>query len=351
MQLYVPFENYTQVGGPATFMANLKNALDKLHFEYLKHWEEGCAVFFPVQYDLSVLYRTKKTGGKIIQRLDGIYYPSKHGNAYKKLNRLLKIIYLHYSDFVIFQSYYSREQCFKMLGSIPEKRYRIIYNGVDKSLFYPSNKNIRLSNSITFITTGNFRNRDMLEPVVKALDLIDKQFKFTLLVVGPVPSPELVPLLNRHYIKYMGTLKLEEIADLLRTADIFLYSHLNPPCPNSVIEAIASGIPVVGFNSGSMAELLSFAPELLADVSDEVFQNYADFDYNKLKDKILLAVQHFDYFKSKALKHAYLYDMQDTAKQYGEVFQLVLSDRFPVRKLSCREYIRFNFSRIKNKMI
>jgi len=34
-------------------------------------------------------------------------------------------------------------------------------------------------------------------------------------------------------------------------------AEVNPPCPNSVIEALACGLPVVGFNSGSIKELVS----------------------------------------------------------------------------------------------
>ncbi|HMN63001.1 MAG TPA: glycosyltransferase, partial [Anaerolinea sp.] len=32
--------------------------------------------------------------------------------------------------------------------------------------------------------------------------------------------------------------------------------ELNPPCPNAVIEALACGLPVVGFAAGSLPELL-----------------------------------------------------------------------------------------------
>ena len=37
----------------------------------------------------------------------------------------------------------------------------------------------------------------------------------------------------------------------------------NKPCPNSVIEALASGVPVVGYNSGSLKELVGNAGIIL----------------------------------------------------------------------------------------
>jgi glycosyltransferase involved in cell wall biosynthesis len=33
-------------------------------------------------------------------------------------------------------------------------------------------------------------------------------------------------------------------------------AEINPPCPNSVIEALASGLPVLGFDTGSLRELV-----------------------------------------------------------------------------------------------
>ena len=86
----------------------------------------------------------------------------------------------------------------------------------------------------------------MLEPVIKALDTISN-FDFELNVIGPIVNDNLLDLINRDYINHLGSKDSHQIAALLREHHIFIYSHLNPPCPNSVLEAIASGLPVVGF--------------------------------------------------------------------------------------------------------
>ena len=160
----------------------------------------------------------------------------------------------------------------------------------------------------------------MLEPVIKALDTISK-FDFELHIVGPIVNDKLHDLINRDYVICHGTKTTHQIADLLREQHVFMYSHLNPPCPNSVLEAIASGLPVVGFNSGSMSELLHFSPNLLAEVSNDVFQKYEDFSADKLKDKIMYCMTHFEKMKEVALVNASNYNFKNCGKQYQKIFQ------------------------------
>ena len=44
-----------------------------------------------------------------------------------------------------------------------QSRYTVIHNGVYTDVFYPNNE-IKTGKKYKFITTGNFRNIDMLEP-------------------------------------------------------------------------------------------------------------------------------------------------------------------------------------------
>ncbi|HOV15568.1 MAG TPA: hypothetical protein PK771_14870, partial [Spirochaetota bacterium] len=189
--IFIPFRNFTSVGGPSTFMLNLKNHLDKNNFTYDLDYQEGDNIFFPVSYDLNTLKGIKMNNSKIIQRLDGIYYPSKHGENHIELNKDIKDIYLNYADFIIFQSEYSIKQCFEMLGVKKKNEYTIIINGADNAIFYPDSK--KEKNEITrFITTGNFRNIDMIEPIIEALDHLNRNdFKFELHIVGPFVNDSL----------------------------------------------------------------------------------------------------------------------------------------------------------------
>ena len=318
--LHIPFHNYKYIGGPSTFMRNLKAYLDKTGFRYTNSAEKTTSLFFPIKHDIESVKEIKHRGGKIIQRLDGIYYPSKHGEKYLEINRPTKEIYQNYSDHIIFQSEYSRRQVFALVGEIPANKYSIIVNGVNKSIFYPSEKQTPLNGKFIFVTTGNFRNIDMIEPVVKAFDELQTRFDFELHIIGPIANNDIKHFFRRKYIHCHGTKTLHEIAKLLQQSHVFIYSHLNPPCPNSVVEAISCGLPVVGFNSGAMSELCFFAKDLLADVSSDVFQEYEDFHSSKLAEKIKLVVENFESYKKTALEYAHLYPFEKCGEQYVEVF-------------------------------
>ncbi len=319
--IYIPFERYQWLGGPATFMQNLQRYLDQHNYPYLSSLKNAKVVFFPTSFPLPKLDKITRQGAYVIQRLDGIYYPSKHGEQYLEINCNPQKIYLEYADAVIFQSRYSQAQCFAMFGE--RENYRIIINGVDKSIFYPSGtpENNRRDGKIRFVTTGRFRNIDMIEPVVKALDMLRETIDFEFSVIGPVVNPQLEPYFQRPYIRHIETLPFLEIAEVLRNSDIFIYSHLNPPCPNSVVEAISCGVPIVGFDSGAMSELCFFSKDLFAYVSDEIFQKYEDFDYRKLAEKIKTAVQDYEHYREVALAHSHLYSFEECGQQYLEVFQ------------------------------
>lgn len=323
--IFIPFDTYKNIGGPTTFMANLRSYLDSISYGYqLSSDSNTKTIFFPISYHVKELEELKSNGVKIVQRLDGLFYPEKHGEDYNKdYMSQIKHIYTDLADMIVFQSDYSKKQCFALLGEKKEGQYVTIINGAYNDKYYPRQGDGEVPKHFNFVTTGNFRNIDMLEPVVKAFDsLIEEGINnFALNVVGPITNETLRPLLDRDYIKHIDGVPNSEIPHILRDNHIFIYSHLNPPCPNSVIEAISTGMPVVGFDSGAMKELVYFSTDLLAEVNDKVFQRYKDFDPHKLSEKIKSSMNKYDHYKKLALSHINEYDFSKAGNEYVKLFK------------------------------
>lgn len=317
--IFIPLRDYHYQGGVESFMRNLERYLRKIGYEYLDDPKDAKVIFFPITFDQAVLTEIKSKGGRVIQRLAGGFYPSQHGEAYTELNRPISEVYSNYTDFVVFQSEYGRKQDFEIFGTKPEGQYTTIINGVDKSIFYPAQNRTPNAKKI-FVSTGSFRKKVMLVPAIEALDSLAEKYEFEYWVIGEVTMAELKPYLDRPYVKYTDKLPLTELAEKLRQADALIHTQLNDICPNSVTEAISSGLPVIGFASGSLPELLAFDTDLLAYVSEDLLQKAEDFDSHKLAEKIELYFSDSARFDELAKQNAQLYPFDECGAAYVEVF-------------------------------
>ena len=58
-------------------------------------------------------------------------------------------------------------------------------------------------------------------------------------------------------IRWVGLVGREVIPALMNEAHALFSADVHPACPNSVIEALACGLPVVAYDTGSLSELVT----------------------------------------------------------------------------------------------
>ena len=90
---------------------------------------------------------------------------------------------------------------------------------------------------------------------------LSKKFKIELMIVGRVDgrTKNRLKHQNAFRIQFMDTTPRDHIPWLMRSSHLLFSAEVNPPCPNSVIEALACGLPVAGFETGSLSELVQGA--------------------------------------------------------------------------------------------
>ncbi|MGW8250548.1 MAG: glycosyltransferase, partial [Anaerolineales bacterium] len=89
--------------------------------------------------------------------------------------------------------------------------------------------------------------------------LIRAERQVELVVVGRVPEG-----LQRQTeeqasipIRWEGVVEHRHIPEVDRSAHILYAADINAACPNSVIEALACGLPVVAFDTGALPEMVT----------------------------------------------------------------------------------------------
>lgn len=128
----------------------------------------------------------------------------------------------------------------------------IIYNGVDTNEFKPL-KNKKQNKVLTLISTGRLISRKGYQYLIPALP---KNVKLQLIGNGDYLS-KLKKLDFKKNVEFIGSIKHSEIKKYLQNADIFVLPSLNEGMSNSILEAMACGLPIITTNTGGSQELIN----------------------------------------------------------------------------------------------
>jgi glycosyltransferase involved in cell wall biosynthesis len=133
----------------------------------------------------------------------------------------------------------------------PSEKIRIVPNAVDTELFRPGKDR---ENSLV-VWVGRFVPEKGVEYLVMAARIVAERSKdVRFLLVGYGPLKARIMKLVRDFglfgksIYILGPLSREEIAEILSKASVFSFPSLKEGMPLSVLEAMASAVPVVGSN-------------------------------------------------------------------------------------------------------
>jgi glycosyltransferase involved in cell wall biosynthesis len=137
----------------------------------------------------------------------------------------------------------------------------VIYNGVDTEVFRPDYTtpdtplNLDGGNPIIlFVGTLEDRKRphDVIE-VAKELEDV------TFALIGDGPQMDEIKFRGKNIsnLKILGRLPKRKLPPIYANSDGLLFPSLSEGCPNVVMEAMASSLPVIGYEATSMPELVS----------------------------------------------------------------------------------------------
>ena len=237
-------------GGGNQFLKALRIGLIQ-EGAYSECIHEADAVIFNGYQDIWRLvgyWFSAKRNKKIVYRLGPILHLHR-GVKWKIVDYAVVCVARFFADLVIFQSLWSYEWALK-LGLPKNKKYCIILNAVDDSLFFRKDtKSILSQDKIQLIYSSWSSNMNKGFSYLAFLDTHLDFEKYEMTFVGNTP-------LSFEHICVVKPLSSKDLSDALRRADIFISPVKDDACSNALLEALACGLPAVALLSGGNKDVI-----------------------------------------------------------------------------------------------
>jgi len=320
------------LGGPASFQSRLACVLVErgytLNYDPLDPTNSVILVIGGTR-QLGVLRRAKRNGVRIVQRLNGMNWVHRKTRTGLKhylraeINNWILTSIRDMADRIIYQSSFAHDWWTREFGETGAPA-QVIYNGVDLDEFnpvgigHPPEDRYRVLMVEGHLGSGY---EGGLDSAVAMLQLLNRRLsrKSELMVVGSVPEN----LKERHGksgvdILWKGVVKGEEIPMLDRSAHLLFSSDINAACPNSVVEALACGLPVIGYDTGSLPELVVGNCGSIARYGADPWKLQKP-DVHSLADAARIVLDHQQEYRQVARQRAEnAFNIQRIASQYLE---------------------------------
>ena len=264
------FPRANNTGGVSSFQAKLAVGLEARRIQVCYHLDEkpfDAVLLTSTTRDLPGLLSLRQGGLRIVQRLDGINWlhrrlhtGPRHFLRAEYGNRLLALLRSRVVTHIVYQSEFVRGW---WAGQFSPERIPsvIIHNGVDLSIYTPDGPFERPAGTYRLLLVEGSLQGGYETGLTTAIGLAERlaeKFPIELMVVGRVsPDLQAVHQQKSHVrILWTGLVPPDAIPALDRSAHLLYPADINAACPNSVIEAMACGLPVVGFATGALPELV-----------------------------------------------------------------------------------------------
>lgn len=218
--------------------------------------------------NLAGLQRVKQRGVRIVQRLDGMNWLHKrliiglrHTLRAEIANLLMQTIRRRYADGIVYQSAFSKSWWESVYGEVSAST-RVAYNAVDLDAYNPDGPHDRPNDHYRIlIVEGSLQGgyETGLETAVQLVAALREHHGLdTRLAVAGKVSQEVMGRYNPadQPVEWLGLVPRGEIPRIDRSAHLLFSADINAACPNSVIEALACGLPVAAFDTGALPELV-----------------------------------------------------------------------------------------------
>jgi len=322
------------MGGPASFQARFAEAL-RLQGVSVSYDPDDPAISAVLVVGgtrhFADLRTARRRGVRIVQRLNGMnwvhkkkYTGIKHFLRAEAGNWILSNIRTHLADRIVYQSHFSQDWWSRVHGEV-KAAGTVIYNGVDLEQFSPIGVGQRPTDRYRMLLLegrlgGGYEQG--LFTAVEAARLLNQRLEkpLELMVVGEASETLRNQTVNSGVeILWKGVVKRNEVPEIDRSADFLFSADVNAACPNSVIEALACSLPVIGFDTGALPEMLNNGAGMIAPYGADVWKLEKPNVYALTDAAQEVLKQREKFGRAARLQAEQKFDIHSITKQYLEV--------------------------------
>ena len=332
--VYLPGKFSDPIGGPNRFINMFLKSefIQNKGFKFQSENYKGCSSVLGISvFPLNMIFPHRTSHIRKVLRVDGIYIAEdRWRNLGRRITFKEKITNLRVknsilqSDHVIFQSEFSKNLICEHFKVNPANS-SIIINGTDIKHFRPiTNKKSPIPKIVVF---GKHYLHQMNFAIEIYLELL-KSFPCTLVIVGAARKNEFnLETMGEKWrkkivnlggnIQVVGQVAYDDIPSILSQQDVLLHIKYGDSCPNSVIEAMSCGVPVVCPDWGGTKELVGNAGIIVpVDCAWKPLSEHVRMFSDALK-KILDEKQ---IYKNMARRHAEeKFNIEQVSEQYANL--------------------------------
>lgn len=201
----------------------------------------------------------------------------------------------------------------------------VIPNFVSPAEYFPSDepecrKSFADPGAKVLMHISNFRSVKRVPDVVRIFAKVRERTDAVLVLVGDGPDRQLVietaeELGVTEHVRFLG--KVEAVADLLRSADLFLLPSESESFGLSALEAMACGVPVVASRVGGI-------PEVVIDGETGLLAPAGDVEAMAECALELLVPERWRKARAAAIERATAFDEAKVVPQYEALYERVL---------------------------
>lgn len=280
MNIYIAYHFKKEAwGGGNQFLTALRDGFVKKNI-YALNIKDADVVIFNGYQELGafikcLLFFPRK---KRVYRLGPIMSLHRSGLKWKLVDIVMMIVASFFAHVVVFQSAWSLTKA-KGFGFVKKKNIFVIHNTVDSNLFFKKGSNEKREKKELIYTSWSANQKKGFH-YLKYLDEHLDTMRYNATFIGNSPFVF-------KNIKILQPMLSKDLAEKLRSSDIFVSPTQDDACSNAILEALSCGLPVVALSSGGNKELVGEAGILFSDEVEMVEAvDTVSKDLNSYIDKI-----------------------------------------------------------------